>query len=191
MNTQTNNKRRYKLGTYTVFVTLIAVALAIGFNLFFNEIPANLTAFDLSNEKIYTIDDSTKELIASIDKDITIYLVAVQGQEDLYISEIIEKYAALSSHIKVVHRDPAYFPTFVSKYTTEQLQTNSLIVESEDRYKIIKYSDIYVAQYYYDQSYNMQQEVSFYLHSQLASALDYVTSDSLPKLYMLTGHGGV
>lgn len=63
---------------------------------------------------------------------------------------------------------------------------NSLIVESGDRNTYVSYEDIY--EYSYSSDYS-SYDVSFAGESSLTSAIDYVLSDTLPKLYTLTGHG--
>jgi ABC-2 type transport system permease protein len=61
-------------------------------------------------------------------------------------------------------------------------------VESGTRYRYVAYDDIYeydYSNYYYTGSY----DVSFAGESALTSAISYVVSEDLGKLYLLTGHG--
>ena len=56
------------------------------------------------------------------------------------------------------------------------------------RYRYVDYNDIFVmdyASYYYYGTENW----SFCGESELTSAIDYVVSENLPKVYLLTGHG--
>ena len=55
-----------------------------------------------------------------------------------------------------------------------------------DRNTYVSYEDIY--EYSYSSDYS-SYDVSFAGESSLTSAIDYVLSDTLPKLYTLTGHG--
>ena len=65
---------------------------------------------------------------------------------------------------------------------------NSLVVECGDKSRYISYNDIYqvdTASYYTTGSVSQ----SFDGEGQITSAIDYVVSDELPKIYLLSGHG--
>ena len=64
---------------------------------------------------------------------------------------------------------------------------NSLIVECGDRYKVVDYSDVY--EYSVDYSTYTQTVSGYDAEGQVDSAIAYVTSENLPRLYALTGHG--
>lgn len=86
----------------------------------------------------------------------------------------------------MVKKDPDVFPTFTQQYT-DSFTENSLIVEAGERYRYVDYNDIFVmdyASYYYYGTENW----SFCGESELTSAIDYVVSENLPKVYLLTGH---
>ena len=95
----------------------------------------------------------------------------------------------MSDHITVEKRDPDVYPTFVQQYVTGGIYNNSLIVESEGRYTYVSYEDIYEYEYGDDYFYTGNTEVSFGGEGALTGAIDYVISETLPKMYMLTGHG--
>ena len=82
---------------------------------------------------------------------------------------------------------PDVFPTFTQQYT-DSFTENSLIVEAGERYRYVDYNDIFVMDYtsYY---YYGTENWSFCGESELTSAIDYVVSENLPKVYLLTGHG--
>ena len=122
----------------------------------------------------------------NMEKDVTIYWVVQANQEDEIIENLLGKYESLSSHITVVKKNPDVYPTFTSQYTSESVPNNSLIVECGDKSRYISYSEIYLA----DVDYSTYSYVySFDGEGALTSAIDYVTSDDLPKIYMLEGHG--
>ena len=66
---------------------------------------------------------------------------------------------------------------------------NSLIVESAGRFTYVSYEDIYEYDYGDDYFYTGNAEVSFGGEGALTGAISYVVSESLPKMYVLTGHG--
>jgi ABC-2 type transport system permease protein len=63
-----------------------------------------------------------------------------------------------------------------------------VIVETEKRYKVISYSDMYEIEYSYS-GYSYSQDVTGYDgEGQITSAISYCTSDDMPKIYIIAGH---
>jgi ABC-2 type transport system permease protein len=179
--------RSFKAGSYSIFAGLIVVAIAVAINLIMSTLPVSITQRDLSNEKLFTISQQTRQIVAGLSEDVTIYWLVQPGSEDLTIEKLLDNYRDLSKHITVRHIDPVEQPNFAAKYTSEQIYNNTLIVDNGTRSKVLGYYDIfqYSANDYYSDSY----EVSFAGESVLTSALDYVTNSELPVAYCLTGHG--
>ena len=90
---------------------------------------------------LYTSE--TKNVASSLTEDVTLYLLAEDGSEDATLNELLTRYADLSSHIKYEKKDPVLNPSFASSYTDEDLASNSVIVVSDKRSKVIPYSDLY------------------------------------------------
>ena len=78
-------------------------------------------------------------------------------------------------------------PKFVSEYTSDNLSSNSLIVVCGDRNKVVNYNNIYESTMDYN-TYSYQT-TGFDGEGQITSAIAYVTSENLPVLYTLEGHG--
>ena len=167
-------------------MTAVVLAIVVVINLVVGQIPVKYTQFDLTDNQLYTITDQTKTFVKGLDSDVDVYLVAQSGQEDEQIQKVLERYESLSGHIKVHTKDPVVNPSFTKQYTDSSLSDNSLIVVCGDKYKVINYSDIYQSEFNY--STYSSQTTGFDAEGQLTSAIDYVTSDTLPKLYTLTGH---
>lgn len=183
----TISKKHIKNGSYSMIMTVVFVAAVIVINMIVGEIPSKYTQIDMSESGLYSIGDETKKALKELDKDVTIYQIAQSGYEDENISAILKRYEDESEHIKVELKDPVVNPKFVSDYTSEQISSNSLIVESGERSKIIKYSDIYESSIDYN-TYSYQT-TGFDGEGQITSAIGYVTSENLPVLYTLEGHG--
>lgn len=182
--------RSFRVGSYSVAATVIVVAMAVVVNMLCAALPTKYTQIDTTSTQLFTISDQTEKLAASLDTDVTIYWITRSGYEDSYIGSLLNRYEGLSSHIKVVKKDPDVYPTFVQQYVSDGVNNNSLIVVSGDRYRYVDYYDIYVYDYdYYTYYYYGEYEVSFDGESALTSAIDYCVSQDLPKVYSLTGHG--
>lgn len=175
-----------KGGAYSAAITAIVLAILVVCNVLASMLPANMTKYDISATKLYSITSNTKVVVNGLNKDVTIYWIVQSDQENSIIENLLAKYDSLSEHIEVVKKNPDIFPTFAAQYTSETVMNNSLVVECGDRSRFISYTDIYL------QEANMgtySYEMSFDGEGAITSAIDYVVSEDLPQVYVLEGHG--
>ena len=173
-------------GSCSLVISAVVLALLIVVNLFVSALPTNLTKYDISSTKLYSITSNTKVVVNALEEDVTIYWIVQAGQEDDVIENLLGKYESLSDHITVVKRNPDVYPTFAEQYTDEEVPNNSLVVESGDRYRYISYNDIYLSDV---DMYSYSYSTSFDGEGAITSAIDYVVTEDLPQLYVLEGHG--
>lgn len=178
----------FKQGTYSVGLTVIVLAIIIVLNLLLNQLPSNLKSIDMSDNKIYSIGDVSKEVVEGLDKDVTIYVVAEPDTIDKKIEQFVNNYAAMSKHIKVEVLDPVLHPSVLTEYETTK---NSLVVSCEETNKktSIPFDDIILYNQQYLYYYNTYVEESFDGEGQLTSAIDYVTNEATNTIYTTEGHG--
>lgn len=173
-------------GSYSLVISAVVLALLIVANLFVSALPTTLTKYDISSTKLYSITSNTKVVVNALQDDVTIYWIVQAGEEDDVIENLLGKYESLSDHISVVKRNPDVYPTFAEQYTDEDVPNNSLVVECGDRYRYISYNDIYLTE---TNVYSYSYTTSFDGEGAITSAIDYVTTEDLPQLYVLEGHG--
>ena len=207
--------KRTKIGAYTLVMAAVVLAVIVVINLFALNAPTKYTKLDVTSLELYTLSDTTAEAIPQIDEDIVIYLLCSGGEDASgsavnnlpMLSVFLQRYEELNDHVKLQIIDPVENPAFTDTYDSDGLENYSIIVESAKRFKVIDFADLY---YYYSESYGKipsDQYSSFMtymyyysgtyptvtLHfdgeSQVTSALDYVTTDHIPAVYMLEGHG--
>ena len=183
----TVSKKHIKNGSYSMIMTVVFAAAIVVINMIVGKIPSKYTQIDVSDSGLYSIGDETKKALKELDKDVTIYQIAQSGYEDENILSLLKRYEDESKHIKVKVKDPVVNPKFVSDYTDEQVSSNSLIIESGERSKVVNYSDMYESSLDYN-TYSYQT-TEFDGEGQITSAIGYVTSENLPVLYTLEGHG--
>ena len=183
----TISKKHIKNGSYSMAMAAIFIVIVVVINMIVGAIPSKYSQIDVSSSKLYTIGDETKKVLKALDKDVTIYQIAQSGSEDDTISNLLNRYKDESKHIKVEVKDPVVNPKFASKYTTDDLAANSLIVVCGNRNKVISYNDMYSTSV----DYNTWQQTTtgFDGEGQITSAIGYVTSEDLPVMYTLSGHG--
>jgi len=192
----TLNKKYLKIGSFSITMTAVVIAVVIIVNMFVAEIPSLYTKFDVSKTKLYSVGDQTEAMVEGLTSDVKFYVVAQRGYEDPVITALLERYTSLSSHVKVGTVDPVANPAALERYTDETLNENSVIVESDKRFYIIDYYDIYRTEYseedyYYYMYYGQMPNGKKFFDGELrfTTAIDYVTRDDLPTMYTLTGHG--
>ena len=183
---------RFVAGTWSAFAAVIVIVIAVVVNLMAGSLPPTTTQIDLTGDSLYSLSDQTKRIAASLDKDVTLYLLASTGSEDATIVRLLNNYASLSDHIYAETVDPGLKPTFLKGYELEtaRLYQNSVIVDSDGRYRLVSYDEIYVTDYTMDYStYSYNTTTTFAGENAITNAIHYVSSDNLPKVYALSGHG--
>lgn len=174
-----------KNGSFSLAVTAIVLAIIVVVNLIIGQLPSKLLNWDLSETGIFSVSDTSKELLKDLDKDVTVEVVAETGNIDSRIEKFISIYGDLSSKLKVSYIDPVLHPEILTKYG---ISANSVVVSCEETGKnqVISFSDIIVSQQNY---YGYSSESEFDAEGQLTSAVAAVTSDNDKKIYLLRGHG--
>lgn len=174
-----------KNGSFSLAVTAIVLAIIVVVNLIIGQLPSKLLNWDLSETGIFSVSDTSKELLKDLDKDVTVEVVAETGNIDSRIERFISIYGDLSSKLKVSYIDPVLHPEILTKYG---ISANSVVVSCEETGKnqVISFSDIIVSQQNY---YGYSSESEFDAEGQLTSAVAAVTSDNDKKIYLLRGHG--
>ena len=184
--TKISSRIAAKGGSYSIIVTAIVLAILVAVNVLVNALPTATTKYDMTSTNLYSVTSSTKAVVNALEKDVDIYWIVQADQENDVIENLLGKYESLSSHITVTKKNPDVYPTFASQYTDEDVPNNSLIVVCGDKSRFISYNDIYLT----DVDYSTYSYVySFDGEGAITSAIDYVISDELPKIYKLEGHG--
>lgn len=195
--------RRSKAGSYTVAVSAVLLAVLIVVNLLISALPSKYTVLDTSTSGKFTISETTEKFLHKLSENVTLYMICENGETDAELLTLTERYVGFSSKINIRVIDPVKDPTFVSKYTESTLSNHSFIVESEKRYKVIDNASLY---YYYAEGYGRIDPTDSYTllmlqyngyspslyfdaENVLTSAIEYVTTESIPKAYILSGHG--
>ena len=181
-----SGKQALRGGTYSLAVTAVVLAILIAVNVFVSVLPASATKLDISASKLYSITSNTKAVVNNLTQDVTLYWVVQADKEDSVIENLLSKYDSLSDHIQVGKKNPDVYPTFAAQYTDETVPNNSVIVVSGDRSRYISYNDIYVQT---SDMYAYSYTTSFDGEGAITSAIDYVVTETLPRMYVLEGHG--
>ena len=175
-----------RAGGYSLVMTALVLVIAVAVNLIAGMLPSTMTRYDISAAKFYSVTSNTKSVLSGLTDDVTVYWIVQSGAEDRVVENLLANYEALSDHIKVEKRNPDVYPTFAEQYTDETVQNNSLVVECGDRSRYIAYNEIYPTDL---DIYSYAYTTSFDGEGALTSAINYVTTEDVPKIYLLEGHG--
>ena len=191
---QSIQKRRWSVsrnsistGVFSSGFVAVGVVLTVFVNLLGGQIPATINTIDCSYNKYYDISETTEEILADLDTDITMYVYVAESSANSVLDTTLSLYESMSKHITVEYVDPSANPTFYSQYTDTAPTENSVIVVSDLRYRVVDYNDIYETTLDYT---TYSYEYSWDAEGELTSAIEYVTleSDSMPVVYEITGH---
>lgn len=180
--------RTSKAGSYSFFLAVIVLAILITVNFALSFLPDSYVQKDLTANQLYSISSQSKVLLSSLEDDITIYWIVASGEEDEYVEKLLHNYEDYCSKITVEKKDPDLNPDFTNSYTDEEVYNNSLIVECGDKYRYISYEEMYeVSSSSYYSIYSSADEFSG--EKLITSAISYCTTEELPVVHVLEGHG--
>ena len=182
------NGKVFRNGLYSTAILAAAIVLAVLINLLVGAIPKKYTEFDLSAAKMYTLGDSSRQLMQSLDQDVTVYYLCETGSEDAIITKLLDHYAAESGHFHWEQKDPALYPTFAAQYGAENASTGSLIVVSGENSEVLNAAELY--EYDYSDYYTTgAANVTFGGEKQISSAIYKLTAAAESHAYYTTNHG--
>ncbi|MBS6676368.1 MAG: GldG family protein [Clostridiales bacterium] len=180
--------RSSKMGSYSFFLTVVVLAILVTVNIALSFLPDSYVQEDLTANQLYSISSQSKVMLSSLEEDITIYWVVASGEENEYVEKLLHNYEDYSSRVTVEKKDPDLNPDFTNNYTDETIYNNSVIVECGDKYRYISYQDMYeTSSMSYYSMYSSADE--FAGESLITSAISYCTTEELPVIHILEGHG--
>ena len=100
------NRNAFCGGAYSLILSAVVLTILIVVNILVNALPENLTKYDISAAKLYSITSNTKAVVNGLDEDVTIYWIVQADKEDAVIENLLNKYDSLSDHIQIVKKNP-------------------------------------------------------------------------------------
>ena len=183
---QGGSKRALHSGMYASALAVVVLAVIVLVNLVIRALPTKYTEYDISTTSLFTLSDTTENLLHELNADVTAYYLAESGQEDANITRLLDRYAGESSHFSWQQRDPVLYPTFAQQY--DGASAGSVVLVCGDNSDVLSYNDMYemdLESYYTTGTANY----SFQAENALTSGIAKVTRTAAYQLYELTGHG--
>ena len=170
-------KKWIRDGVLTTALVLILIGIFILVNLLFMNL--DIAPFDFTAQKIYTLSDESKEQIANVQQNVTMYFFGYD--ESSTPLTLAKQYHDVNNKITIQIINTSERPDLAAQYnvtTSSQL----VAVQATERYKIIDSSEMYT----YDSSSGQYVDVT---EQKLTNAILDVTIAQKPQIYFLTGHG--
>ena len=156
------HSRKFARGWLFAAVIAVFLACVIAVNVIStvleNRFPS--LSFDITSSKMFELQEETKNLCSSVEKDINMYLLTDEDNFKSYDSyfgtayftqanQLFKEIAGLNSHIKFDYIDVSSNPSFSSQYSNLNLTTSGadtiLIVDAgDDKYKGYTMEDLFV-----------------------------------------------
>lgn len=178
----------WKNGSYSVGLIVLVIAIVIVINMIAGQLPESIRNIDISDNRIYEISDTSREILKDLDQDVTFTVFSEKSSTDDMIKTFLDKYTSLSDKISVEWVDPVLHP---SELTENNVSEDTILVSCKETGKTttVAFSDILVTDEYSYYTTGTSSATEFDGEGQLTGAVNYVTSDSQKKIYYTTGHG--
>lgn len=175
-------------GCYSVGAIVLVLCAVILINMLASRLPESVQKMDVSDNKIYEITDTSKNLLKNLDEEVTLTVYAEKSSTDERIRTFLNKYQALSGKVSVKWVDPVLHP---AELTENNVSENTILVSCEATGKTdsVTFDEILVTDMYTYYTTGSAEATEFDGEGQLTSAVNYVTNETQNKVYYTTGHG--
>ncbi|MDR2650664.1 MAG: GldG family protein [Clostridiales bacterium] len=186
--------KRVRYGAFSTLMIVIVIVILVIVNLVAGRLDLS---FDMTANKKFSISDETKEALAKIGQDVSIYVLVRTGEENnifssavgpLTFKELLREYTNANSHISVEYKDPYLYPQFAEKYSEDgsALSVNTVIVESGGRFRAINPNDMITTDY--DMNTYQQYVKTIDIEPRVTNAINYVTAENTSVVYTFTSN---
>lgn len=186
--------KKFRQGSFAAVLTVLGLAIILLLSFVLGTLSNRMDwKVDMTRSKIFAITDETKDYLKNLDKDVTIYVLNSEDgfinsayQRDYFVqaNEMMHNYESYSKHISIKYVDITKDPTFVSKFTDEELSPNNILLVSGDNSYTIDVKDLFNTQ----QTQYGLMIASSRAEQTLTSAILSVTSDEQTMVTVLGGH---
>ena len=178
--------RKFKYGSVATGLTVAFVAVVIIVNVIFSLLAdAYSWKLDMTSYDLYSISDSTKQIVNTLTEKDSIQLTIMYNEEEYpeQFRETVKRFANLSNRIEYTYVDPDVNPSALTAFGSEySIDEGAVVVQNGKRTRVVSFADMY-------QQDTSTGNVTYKTEECLASALLYVTKEEVPLVYFVNGHG--
>ncbi len=188
------NNKSFKYGSYAFAATAVVIAIIVVFNAVLGfDVIRNRVRFDITKNKMYSLSDTSVDMIKSLDKDVEIIVLTEESNFQItQILEVIKQYN-LKSNGKItlkfvdVEKDPLYVKRELDPEQIKGIQEGSIVVKSGSKNRVVSQSDMVE----YDYSSGYPQASGYKIEQAFSSAIKSVVAETTPVVYFVKGHGEI
>ncbi|MCL2189011.1 MAG: GldG family protein [Defluviitaleaceae bacterium] len=182
-------EKRFRYGTFSTAMMLLAVLLFVFVNLLAGEF--NRT-WDLTEEELFTLTQQSRTFLDNeLHQDVTITMVVPTGTEEPMLVALLAEYANAHPRITTQLRDPMVSPAFVQGFASGMeggvVPNHSIIVQSGTQYRVITPDLLITAQHNQWGQVVGIQSINF--ERQITTAIHAVTQGEVATVYKVLGSG--
>lgn len=178
-------RRAYRTTSIVSIAVLILIVLSLNVLISVLDSRYNLHA-DMSQQKYFSISDTTKQILNGLDQDIYVYTLYETGNEDTRVTELMRNYAAYSSYFHFENVDLSLNPGFTAEFDPagNGISAGSMIVTNETHslFKVFNLFELYsidpTGTYVF----------TFNAESRVSSAIVYLQTGVTYTIKLLAGH---
>ncbi len=153
----------------TVLLVIIIFAIFIGINYGVQKL--DLNTIDLTENKLYSLTNESKEKIKNIQNQVDIYFFGFE--EDSPYADLAKQYSKINKNIKIKIANVSQDTDLYTKYGVDS-QDQGIVVACGEKSKILSSSDFYT----YDYSSNQQIDLA---EETFTSAILNIIADTKPR----------
>ena len=163
----------------TVALIAIIVAAFVILNIFIESL--DLKDIDMTTEKLYTVSQESEEQILEIPEDDVIEIYIFDYPENSGIVDLAKQYAKINDNISVEVTTVTDRKDLAEKYEIYE-GYGSILITSDEKYKIYNYSDLYIQDYYSGDVIDLAEQRF------TNGIVDVSSIGKTTSVYFLTGH---
>ena len=163
----------------TILLIVVILAVVVALNIFVEK--QNFADIDLTQEKLYSLSKESKDKIKNVSKDTKITLYGMSEYQD--VIDYVKLYQKENAHITYEElKDATSRPDLQETYGLgTSITTGVIIVEAENRSKVVSVSDLYTYDYVTYEQYNVTEQV-------ITNAILNVNLEKQPQIYFVKNH---
>jgi len=143
------NAKKLRQGGVATAITVVVVVVLVLLMMLLDALDNTFQLrADLTENKAFELSDATKEFLEQLDQDVNMYVLTPEAKltaGDIYYiqaNEVLHRYAA-SPRIHLEYVDLARNPQLQAKYSQYQLNSQTILLESEGRTTTININDLF------------------------------------------------
>lgn len=187
---------RFRYGGVSVAITAVFLAVIIVVNIIAGMLSDKFPmTVDLTRNSLFEMSQQSIDFVKSVKQPVAITVLMNEKQLETgggyftQIKTVIDLYAKHNRSITVDYVDLVVNPAFAAGYPELDLSYNDVLVSSGNKSEIISMNDMFNTQY--DQYSGKTYITSSKAEQELTSAIMRVTSDSMVRISVLSGHGEI